>query len=117
MWFFGFSEYEFNEEGRQKVHEIATVLNSFRARDRDVDIAGHTDSIGQDDTNLVLSQNRADYVKDELIFSQLDQKRVLSSVGYGSSKPLAPNKADDGSDNPDGRAKNRRVEVLVRNPQ
>jgi len=71
-----------------------------------IEIAGHTDNVGEDETNLVLSQNRADAVKKYLISKGISQIRV-SSKGYGENFPAASN------DTAVGRQKNRRTEVRI----
>jgi outer membrane protein OmpA-like peptidoglycan-associated protein len=75
-------------------------------------VEGHTDGKGSDAYNLRLSKARARSVRDWLVSHE-----VLPSgteiVGFGKSMPVAPNAFDDGSDNPEGRQKNRRVEITV----
>jgi outer membrane protein OmpA-like peptidoglycan-associated protein len=75
-------------------------------------IEGHTDAIGTDAYNDELSEKRAAAVR-----SWLAANGILPAdtpiKGYGKRKPVAANKKPDGSDNPDGRALNRRVEVVV----
>jgi OOP family OmpA-OmpF porin len=70
-----------------------------------VSIGGHTDSIGTDDYNAGLSQRRADAVRDYILDKGVDEGR-LSTRGFGESNPIAPN------DTADGRARNRRVELV-----
>jgi len=79
-----------------------------------VRIEGHTDGKGSDAYNQRLSERRAAAVK-----SWFTQKEGLSNVGFttegfGARKPVAPNKKPDGSDDPDGRQKNRRVEIIMK---
>ena len=73
-----------------------------------LDIEGHTDSQGSDESNQVLSDNRAKSVKDYLMGKGVEENR-LKSTGYGETKPIADNKTAA------GRAKNRRTEITVRN--
>ncbi len=68
-----------------------------------VEISGHTDNVGNEKANTVLSQKRAESVKAWFVKNGIDQKR-LEAKGFGPSKPVADNRAAD------GRAKNRRVE-------
>jgi len=75
-------------------------------------ISAHTDSKGSSALNKKLSQRRAESITKYLIQKGIDKER-LSGVGYGESKPIAPNENPDGTDNPDGRAKNRRVDFSV----
>jgi outer membrane protein OmpA-like peptidoglycan-associated protein len=74
-------------------------------------IEGHTDAIGTDAYNMKLSEARATTVRQWLAARGL----VPSSTpikGYGRTKPVAPNTTSDGRDDPEGRQKNRRVEVV-----
>ena len=71
-----------------------------------VEVAGHTDSDGEYDFNLRLSQMRADSVRDYLVDAGVDPTRV-SARGYGESEPVADNSTSM------GRAANRRVELRV----
>ena len=73
-----------------------------------IDIDGHTDAQGSDESNQVLSDNRAGAVKNYLTSKGVDASR-LKSTGYGETKPVADNKTAA------GRAKNRRTEMTVRN--
>jgi len=75
---------------------------------RDVLIEGHTDSVGEDDYNLVLSRKRADSVKYKLMADGVEADRI-TTVGYGKKFPLASN------DTKAGKAQNRRVEVIILN--
>jgi OmpA-OmpF porin, OOP family len=80
-----------------------------------VEVAGHTDSIGSDEYNQKLSERRATTVFDYLTGHGIEAGRLVGPVGYGESKPIAPNTNADGSDNPEGRAQNRRTELNVQN--
>jgi outer membrane protein OmpA-like peptidoglycan-associated protein len=77
-----------------------------------VTVEGHTDAKGSDDYNRQLSERRARAVRDWLA-AHGHLAAATTAVGYGESQPVAPNARPDGSDDPDGRAKNRRVEVVV----
>ena len=61
---------------------------------------------------MKLSQDRAQSVVNHLIEDGISKKR-LKAKGYGETQPIAPNTYSDGSDNPEGRAKNRRTEFRV----
>ncbi|MDT0619448.1 OmpA family protein [Salinisphaera sp. P385] len=78
----------------------------------DVEVGGHTDSIGSDSYNLELSQERTESAVEFLVGQGIDRSRMVAR-GYGESQPVAPNVNPDGSDNPEGRARNRRVELKV----
>lgn len=78
-----------------------------------VRVEGHTDSKGDDNYNMKLSLRRAESIRNWLV-----QKGGLSGVsfetkGFGETKPVAPNTNPDGSDNPEGRQKNRRVTIVM----
>ncbi|HPG74362.1 MAG TPA: OmpA family protein, partial [Bacteroidales bacterium] len=77
-----------------------------------VEIRSHTDSVASDEFNLKLSQDRAQSVVNYLIGKGISSDRLVAK-GYGESFPIAPNSHPDGSDNPDGRAKNRRTEFRI----
>ena len=77
-----------------------------------VEIASHTDSVSSGDFNMKLSEKRAESVVKYLISKGIDKER-LHFKGYGESKPIAPNTNADGSDNLEGRQKNRRTEFRI----
>lgn len=110
---FEFNSARLTAEARDKVGHIATVLNE-RGKDRRVSVEGHADAIGSEAYNLALSEHRAESVAQELSYDGVREAR-LTSRGYGKKYPVAPNTNPDGSDNPSGRAKNRRVEVVIAN--
>lgn len=74
-------------------------------------ITGYTDSKGTDAYNKRLSLARAQAVKNWFEAQGLHQN--YQTEGLGAANPVAPNTNDNGSDNPEGRAKNRRVEIIV----
>jgi len=77
-----------------------------------VEISSHTDSKGDHDYNMKLSQRRAESVVNYLIKCGIDKNRLVAR-GYGKTRPIAPNENPDGSDNPEGRQKNRRTEFRI----
>jgi outer membrane protein OmpA-like peptidoglycan-associated protein len=78
-----------------------------------VKLEGHTDSKGTEEYNQKLSERRAEAVRQYLITEGAVEKAMISSTGYGELRPIAPNKTKNGKDNPEGRAENRRVEILI----
>ena len=90
--------------GVQILNEMAVVLK--RVRGKKVKILGHTDSSGDADKNIILSQQRADAVKTYLIHKNIPAES-LSTEGLGSNKPVADNTTVE------GRKKNRRIEFEV----
>lgn len=77
-----------------------------------VELSAHTDAIGSDASNFKLSQERAQSCVDYLKSLKISSERLVAK-GYGETVPIAPNEKEDGSDNPDGRSKNRRTEFIV----
>ncbi len=77
-----------------------------------VEIGAHTDSKGSDEYNLELSQRRAQTVVNYLILKGIAESRLVA-VGYGETIPLVPDRNPDGSDNPQARQINRRVEFKI----
>ena len=77
-----------------------------------IELSSHTDARGSDEYNLKLSQQRAKSVVDYMISKGIDPKRLVDK-GYGESRPIAANENPDGSDNPEGRALNRRTEFEI----
>ena len=91
----------------------ASVVSLMReAPEIVVELSSHTDDHGGEAFNLKLSQKRADEIVDYVVKQGIDKSRIVGK-GYGFSVPIAPNKFDDGADNPDGRALNRRTEFKV----
>lgn len=86
------------------LNNLATTLNQFP--ETRLQIAGHTDNVGSDASNLQLSQQRANSVRTYLASTGVAAQR-MQAVGYGESRPVA----DNGSDY--GRAQNRRVEITL----
>ena len=106
---FDFGESDIRPDAAHTLSKLATVLND--AKVPAAHIYGHTDSISDEAFNLQLSQERADAVSAEL--KKDGVSATLDATGYGETKPIAPNENPDGSDNPAGRALNRRVEIFI----
>lgn len=90
---------------RDRLNQVAKSLKELDD-DKLVSVEGFTDSRGADDTNQKLSQDRANAVKDYLV-SQGVKPEKLRSVGRGEANPVASNET------PEGRANNRRVEIVI----
>ncbi len=104
---------KFRLKKEQKEILDASVVSLMReAPEIVVELSSHTDDHGGEAFNLKLSQKRADEIVDYVVKQGIDKSRIVGK-GYGFSVPIAPNKFDDGADNPDGRALNRRTEFKV----
>lgn len=79
-----------------------------------INLEGHTDSVGSDQYNRDLSMKRASSVREWFIENSDIPARRFKLFGLGESRPVSPNANPDGSDNPDGRQKNRRVTIVVK---
>jgi len=108
---FDFDKWDIKPQAESILSELADALKKFGKKN--VSIAGHTDGIGSDSYNLELSRKRADSVRYWLVSKGNVKEASFSVRGMGKSMPLAPNTHPDGSDNPMGRAKNRRVEIGI----
>jgi outer membrane protein OmpA-like peptidoglycan-associated protein len=101
--YFSFNSADIRPESERVLKEIAGVLDTHP--DWKLRVDGHTDGIGNDAANLDLSRRRASAVKDALVKRYGSDGRRLSTGGYGESVPQATNET------PEGRARNRRVEL------
>ncbi len=102
--FFKFGSAELLPESMSEINQITKLLQTHDALR--FKISGHTDDIGSDDDNQVLSEKRASAVVTALIQNGIDPKR-LQSEGKGEKYPIADNKT------PEGQSKNRRIEMTV----
>jgi len=91
-------------ESYKELNELVEYMNLKKTLS--IEIAGHTDNVGNADANLKLSQDRANTVREYLIKKGIAADRVLAK-GYGDTQPLASNDTDK------GKQKNRRTEVRV----
>lgn len=103
--FFETASAEIKEVSYGLLDEVATVLLAYPSIER-VEVAGHTDSRGDDAYNLDLSQRRADAVRTFLIKDGVEPDRLVA-VGYGETRPIADNNRSSGRD------QNRRVEFNI----
>jgi outer membrane protein OmpA-like peptidoglycan-associated protein len=109
---FDFDKAEIKKEAEAELQKLATVIKSHP--DAQVTIEGHTDGKGTDAYNNSLSEKRAVAVKTWLTTNVQANAAKISTRGLGKTKPVAHDTKPDGSDDPEGRAKNRRVEIVVR---
>lgn len=97
-------------EATASLRDLAQTINGRRAAPG-ISVVGHTDALGTDAHNLDLSQRRAAAVRDFLAPLLVGGDVAFTVEGRGSAEPVAPNTRPDGSDDPEGRRHNRRVEV------
>lgn len=101
---FATAKYELTPDARVKLAKVSGILLSYP--NLKVQVEGHTDSVGGDDYNQRLSEQRAGSVRDFLVQQGVSLNNVVA-VGYGKSDPIADNSTAS------GRAQNRRVELVV----
>jgi outer membrane protein OmpA-like peptidoglycan-associated protein len=109
---FDFDKYNLRPEAADSLRKVGEVTKSYG--NSPVLIEGHTDSKGSPPYNMKLSENRAAAVKSWLVENAGVAASRITTRGWGETKPIAPNKKADGSDDPAGRQKNRRVEITIR---
>jgi outer membrane protein OmpA-like peptidoglycan-associated protein len=108
---FAFNSDRLSPAAQAELEETAKLI---RERSKGpVRIEGHTDSVGSPSYNLGLSRRRAEAVRAALERLLTGRATQFSVQGFGASRPIAPNRNPDGSDNPKGRQKNRRVTVAM----
>ncbi len=107
---FGYDSYQLTETTKTNLREMANVMQKYA--ETDIVIAGHTDSKGSEEYNQTLSERRAASVADFLKAQGISSARI-TTIGKGETDPIAPNTTESGADNPEGRAQNRRVEVVI----
>jgi outer membrane protein OmpA-like peptidoglycan-associated protein/Tol biopolymer transport system component len=103
--YFDFEKATFKTEAYPELNKLETMMKQNTGLQ--VEIGGHTDSVGDNKFNLDLSLRRANAVKSFLTSKGVDPRRI-KTVGYGETKPLASN-----DDEEEGRQFNRRVEFKV----
>lgn len=111
---FGFNKASLTGKARKRLRQVAAEIRA--AGPGAVKVIGHTDSKGRDSSNLGLSRRRARSVEKALRMILGPKAPAFRVRGRGEADPVAANTRPDGSDNPKGRAENRRVEVRVPKP-
>jgi outer membrane protein OmpA-like peptidoglycan-associated protein/tetratricopeptide (TPR) repeat protein len=107
---FGFDKYSLTEQGKRQLDNLVKLLDDFQGLS--VILVGYTDALGPENYNLRLSKQRAISVMQYIISKGIEATR-LKATGKGETNFIAPNTKPDGSDNPDGRSYNRRVEIEI----
>lgn len=107
---FAFGRHELLPEATAVLDRLAEAMRLHGTAP--VRVEGHTDAVGSDAANQALSERRAQAVVDHLVAAGIGADR-LRAQGFGETRPVAPNTHPDGADDPAGRARNRRVEVVL----
>ena len=109
---FDFDKSDLKAEAGPALGKVAEIVARYPRGN--VLVEGYTDGIGSDSYNVDLSERRAGAVKAWLVSHGGVAEGRIATKGWGKARPVSPNTHEDGSDYPEGRAKNRRVEVTVR---
>lgn len=110
--FFDYGKFDLRRESQEDLQRLADLMRKNPSLY--IEMVGHTDNISSDKFNQKLSENRSKAAIDYLVAQGIDQSRFVSK-GMGKSHFIAINQNADGSDNPDGRQLNRRVEMKLLN--
>jgi OOP family OmpA-OmpF porin len=97
---------ELTDQGKGLLEKNVRDAKEMLSRATYIEVVGHTDDVGDDAYNMELSAQRAESVRGYLVAAGVDSSKIVT-VGAGERMPIASNKTDE------GRAENRRVEVLV----
>src|ERR1044071_3300709 len=104
---FDFNSYALRQESKSTLQNLADNFRKYP--EEQISVEGHTDAIGSHESNLRLSEQRADTVRNYLVDQGVTGTRI-TSVGFGETRPKATN------DTPEGRQLNRRVEIRITLP-
>lgn len=108
---FDFDKAEVRADAQNALKQAAAIIKE-KAKGT-VRVEGHTDAKGADSYNQKLSDRRASSIKNWLVQKEGMRNSRFSTTGFGAKRPVASNTKPDGSDDPEGRQKNRRVEIIV----
>tara|TARA_Y100000746_G_scaffold148545_1_gene127185 strand:- start:176 stop:847 length:672 start_codon:yes stop_codon:yes gene_type:complete len=101
--FFQSAKYEIEKKYFKELDNLVVLL---KEKNIDIEIAGHTNNVGNDRNNQILSEKRALSVKSYLVKNAINPKRIIC-VGYGENQPIYDNNTIE------GREKNRRIEIRI----
>ena len=104
--FFDFDKAILKPAGKERLNELAAEIRRDHAKVKSISLAGYTDAIGTQQYNLGLSERRAKAVEAYLVENGVNPS-IITTRGYGKADPIATN------DTAEGRAKNRRVDVVI----
>jgi OOP family OmpA-OmpF porin len=107
--YFDFDRYNIRSDQRYVIDDVAAKMHAEPGLS--VSLEGHCDAIGSEEYNLSLGSRRASSVQRALEEQGVGSER-MTTRSFGEERPVEPNTNSDGSDNPAGRAKNRRCEII-----
>ncbi len=108
--YFDLDKYDIKPEAARELDKLVELLNDNP--EIKIEMSSHTDSIASREYNITLSQRRAESTVNYLVKKGIDPQRLVAK-GYGEDRPIARNTNPDGTDNPDGRQRNRRTEFKI----
>ena len=108
---FDFDKADIRPDAQNALKQAADIVRD-KAKGT-VRVEGHTDGKGLEPYNQKLSDRRANSVRDWFVKKEGLKNLKFSTRGFGANNPVAPNTKTDGSDDPEGRQKNRRVEIVI----
>jgi outer membrane protein OmpA-like peptidoglycan-associated protein len=108
--YYDFARWDITAQAAVELDKLVDIM--YDNPDIIIELSAHTDSVDTESYNLRLSQRRAESAVNYIESAGIERNR-LTAKGYGESRPIARNTNRDGTDNPDGRARNRRTEFKV----
>lgn len=108
--FFDSNKSKLRKESTIEINALVTLMKEYP--ELVIEVSGHTDSKGNDETNLKLSQKRSQAVVDALIKNGINETKLIAK-GYGETMPVAPNALPNGKPDVNGMQLNRRVEMKI----
>ncbi len=108
--YYDFAKWDIRSDAAQELDKLVNML--YDNPEISIELSSHTDSVDTESYNQRLSQRRAESAVDYIVTAGVDRTRITAK-GYGELHPIARNTNPDGTDNPEGRQKNRRTEFKV----
>jgi outer membrane protein OmpA-like peptidoglycan-associated protein len=108
--YYDFAKWDIRSDAAQELDKLVDIL--YDNPEISIELSSHTDSVDNESYNQRLSQRRAESAVEYMVTAGIARNRIIAK-GYGESSPIARNTNPDGTDNPEGRQKNRRTEFKV----
>ena len=108
--FYDYKSSDVNAMAAKELDKLALILKKNKGVN--IELTSHTDSKGSNDYNMRLSHERAQKAREYILEKGINSNRITAK-GLGETMPVAPNENPNGTDNPAGRAKNRRTEFKI----